>query len=109
MSTDMIRCAVIGLSGYTGKEVFSLLLNHSKVRVTYVAAQNTTGPVAGIWAEFLNRTSLVCQKFSVKDAAKQCDIVFLALPHTESMKVAGALLKSGLKVIDLSADYRLKN
>ncbi len=109
MNTDMMRCAVIGLSGYTGKEVFSLLLNHSKVRVNYVAAQNTTGPVAAIWPEFLNRTSLICQKFAIKDVVKNCDIVFLALPHTESMKVVGVLLKAGLKVIDLSADYRLKN
>ena len=109
MKTDMIRCGVVGLSGYTGKEVFKLLLNHSQVRVTYVAAQNTTGSVASIWPEFLNRTSLICQTFSIKDAVKNCDVVFLALPHTESMKVAGALLKAGVKVIDLSADYRLKS
>lgn len=109
MQTDMLRCGIVGLSGYTGKEVFSLLLNHSQVRVTYVAAHNTTGPVAEIWPEFLNRTTLVCQKFNTKDAIKNCDIVFLALPHTESMNVAGALLKAGLRVIDLSADYRLKN
>ena len=106
---NMMRCAVVGLSGYTGKEVFSLLLNHPRVRTSYVAAQNTTGRVCDIWPEFFNRTSLVCQKFSVKEAVKHCDIIFLALPHSESMKVAGALLKSGLKVIDLSADYRLKN
>jgi N-acetyl-gamma-glutamyl-phosphate reductase len=74
-----------------------------------VAAQNTTGPVSTIWPEFLNRTTLVCQKFDIKDAIRNCDLVFLALPHTESMKVAGALLKGGLKVVDLSADYRLKN
>ena len=109
MKTDMMRCGVVGLSGYTGKEVFSLLLNHPQVRITYVAAQNTTGPVSSIWPEFLNRTTLVCQKFSIKEAAKCCDVIFLGLPHTESMKVAGALLKAGLKVIDLSADYRLKN
>ncbi|MEI7998874.1 MAG: N-acetyl-gamma-glutamyl-phosphate reductase [Candidatus Omnitrophota bacterium] len=109
MKTDMMRCGIVGLSGYAGKEVFALLHNHPQVRVTYVAAQNTTGPVASIWPEFLNRTSLICQKFNVKDAIEHCDVVFLALPHTESMKVAGDLLKAGLKVIDLSADYRLKN
>lgn len=107
--SDMMRCGVIGLSGYTGKEVFSILLNHPQVRVTYVAAQNTTGPVAEIWPEFLNRTTLVCQKYNVQDAIVHCDVVFLALPHTESMKVASGLLKAGLKVIDLSADYRLKS
>ncbi len=109
MKTDMLRCGIVGLSGYTGKEVFSLLLNHSQVRITYVAAQNTTGPVSTIWPEFLNRTTLNCEQFSIKETIKKCDVVFLALPHTESMKVAGPLLKAGLKVIDLSADYRLKN
>src|SRR5207248_1586912 len=99
MTTDMLRCGIIGFSGYTGKEVFSLLLNHPYVRITYVAAQNTTGPVSAIWPQFLNRTTLVCQKFTIKDAVKNCDVVFLALPHTESMKVAGSLLKAGLKVI----------
>lgn len=105
----MIRAGIIGVSGYTGKEVLSLLLGHPSVRVTYVAANSTTGPVSDIYPEFLNRTTLICQKFSVEDAVSNCDVVFLALPHTESMKVAGKLLKSGLKVIDLSADYRLKS
>src|SRR5207248_851340 len=55
-----------------------------------------------------NRTTLYCHQFNIKDTVEKCDVVFLALPHTESMKVAGKLLKAGLKVIDLSADYRLK-
>ena len=105
----MIRAGIVGVSGYTGKEVFAILLKHSQVRLTYVAANNTQGPVAEIYPEFLNRTTLNCQKFAIADAVKQCDVVFLALPHTESMHVAGQLLKSGIKVIDLSADYRLKS
>ena len=105
----MIKAGIVGVSGYTGKEVLSLLLKHPSVRLTYVAANNTTGPVADIYPEFLNRTTLVVQKFSVDEAVKACDVVFLALPHTESMSVAGKLLKAGVKVIDLSADYRLKS
>ena len=105
----MIKAGIVGVSGYTGKEILSLCLKHPSVRLTYVAANNTLGPLAEIYPEFLNRTTLVVQKFSVAEAAKNCDLVFLALPHTESMHVAGKLLKAGLKVIDLSADYRLKN
>ncbi len=108
-SESPIRVGIVGVSGYTGKEVFALLLKHPKVRVTYVAANNTQGAMGEIYPEFLNRTSLVCQKFDIKEAAAKCDLIFLALPHTESMHVAPALLKAGLKVIDLSADYRLKN
>ncbi|MDE2214169.1 MAG: N-acetyl-gamma-glutamyl-phosphate reductase [Candidatus Omnitrophica bacterium] len=104
-----VRAGVWGVSGYTGREVFSLLLKHRGVRVTYVAANNTQGPLPEIFQEFLNRTTLVCRPFSVKKTAKRCDVVFLALPHTQSMAVVPKLLKAGLKVIDLSADYRLKS
>jgi len=104
-----IRAGILGVSGYTGREVFALLLKHPSVRITYVAAHSTYGPMAQIYPEFLNRTTLVCQKFNIKEVINKCDVVFLALPHTESMSVAGKLLKAGLKVIDLSADYRLKN
>jgi N-acetyl-gamma-glutamyl-phosphate reductase len=103
-----IRAGILGVSGYTGREAFALLLTHPGVRLTYVAAHNTQGPMAEIYPEFLNRTTLVCQKFNIKEAIEKCDVVFLALPHTESMSVAPKLLKAGLKVIDLSADYRLQ-
>lgn len=109
MGLKTIRAGIAGVSGYTGKEALSILLQHPLVRVTYVAANNTQGPISEIYPEFLNRTTLVCRKFAVADAAKNCDVVFLALPHTESMHVAGKLLKTGVKVIDLSADYRLKS
>ena len=104
-----ISAGILGVSGYTGRETFALLLKHPGVRVTYVAAHSTSGPMAEIYPEFLNRTTLFCQKIDVKTAIEKCDVVFLALPHTESMNVAPKLLKAGLKVIDLSADYRLKS
>ena len=104
-----IRAGVLGVSGYTGCQAFALLLGHPHVRVTYVAANNTVGAMSEIFPEFLNRTTLVCHKLNIKEAVKKCDVVFLALPHTESMQVAPKLLKAGLKVIDLSADYRFKS
>jgi N-acetyl-gamma-glutamyl-phosphate reductase len=104
----IIRAGILGVSGYTGREVLALLLKHPGVRVTYVAANNTQGAISEIYPEFLNRTTLVCHKVNIKDVVQKCDLVFLALPHTESMNVASKLLKAGLKVIDLSADYRLK-
>ena len=57
MKNTKIRVGVIGVSGYTGKEVFSLLLSHPNVRMTYVAANNTQGLMGDIYPEFLNRTT----------------------------------------------------
>lgn len=104
----MIRTGVVGISGFAGKVLVDRLLNHKDVRLTYVAANSTTGRVDEIWPEFKNRTDLVCEKYDLSSATKLCDVVFLALPHTESMKIVGPLLKAGKRVIDLSADYRLK-
>lgn len=103
----MIRVGILGISGYTGKEVFKLLLEHPYVRITYVAANTTVGSVVDIWPEFAGRTKLQSESLDVRKVAKECDVVFLALPHTESMKSAPYLLEKGVKVIDLSGDYRL--
>lgn len=103
----MVRAGIVGVSGYSGKALLDVLLRHPQVRVTYVAANNTTGPLVDIWPDLRNRTTLVCEKFDFYKASEACDVIFLALPHTESMHAAGKLLKDGKKLIDLSADFRL--
>lgn len=103
----MIRAGIVGVSGYSGKAVLDVLLRHPQVRVTYTAANSTTGVLSDIWPDLRSRTGLMCEKFDVFKAVEACDVVFLALPHTESMHCAGKLLKGGKKVIDLSADFRL--
>jgi N-acetyl-gamma-glutamyl-phosphate reductase len=108
MENKMVRAGIVGISGFAGKVLFDILSRHPRVRVTYVAANSTTGRVDSIWPEFTNRTDLVCEKYSADAAVERCDVVFLALPHTESMNVAARLLAEGKKVIDLSADYRIK-
>ncbi len=104
----MVRVGIVGISGFGGKVLLDILLKHKEVRVTYVAANSTTGRVDAIWPEFRGRTDLVCAKYDPARAIEHCELVFLALPHMESMKIVDALLKAGKKVIDLSADYRLK-
>ena len=63
--------------------------------MTYVAAHSTTGLVDVIWPEFKNRTDLVCEKYDADRAIAQCDVIFLALPHTQSMDLVGKLLAAG--------------
>lgn len=104
----MVRVGIVGISGFGGKVLLDILLNHPHARITYVAANSTTGRVDEIWPAFKRRTDLYCAKYEQAKAIEHCDLVFLALPHMESMKIAGPLLKAGRRVIDLSADYRLK-
>lgn len=104
----MIKVGIVGISGYSGRTALELLLKHPQVRVTYVSANNTQGKVSEIWPQLAGCTSLICQQFDPHKAVIDCELVFLAVPHTVSMQVTPKLLASGIKVIDLSGDYRLR-
>jgi N-acetyl-gamma-glutamyl-phosphate reductase len=108
--SSLVRVGIVGARGYTGEELIRIFLNHPGVRLTYLAATlDKPTDIGDVFPLFKGRLSLVCEKFSVKAAAAKCDLLMLALPHTVSMDVVPALIKKGKKVIDLSADYRLKN
>lgn len=105
----MIKAGIVGVSGYSGKTLLDKLLRHKMVRITYVSANNTQGKITDIWPEFTGLCNLNCTQYDPYDLIKNCDIAFLAVPHTIAMKIAPKLLSAGIKVIDLSADYRLNN
>jgi len=106
----MIKVGIYGASGYTGQECLRLLLRHSGVEVVAITSRRYAGlPIADVYPVFAGLTSLVFMDASPKEVAEQADVIFLALPHSESMKVAPVFLGSGKKVIDLSADYRLRD
>lgn len=103
-----ITIGIIGVSGYSGRELLRLLLGHTYAEVTYISANKTEGPVSGIWPEFAGKTDLICRPYDIDEAAK-ADLVFLATPHTVSMKLAPELLERGVRVIDMSGDFRLSS
>ena len=105
----MIKVGIVGVSGYSGGLTLELLLDHPNIRVTYVSANNTKGKISEIWPQLNNRTNLFCAEFHLEKALELCDLFFLAVPHTASMKITPQLLKAKKKVVDLSADYRLEN
>lgn len=106
----MLRVGIMGASGYAGEELIKLLERHPDVRLTYLSAKiDKAMPIAVLFPYFKNRLDLVCETPSVNTAVAKCDLVFLALPHTVSMAFVPTLIKKGKKVVDLSADYRLKN
>ncbi len=109
----LINVAIIGATGHTGEVLLELLLGHTNVRIChlYNSGRNSAKPqlITDVFPKFKNRLDLVCKKPDWTEIKKDCDLVFLALPHTVSMQFAPKLLSLGKKVIDLSADYRLKN
>ena len=106
----MVRAGIVGATGYAGEELIELLLGHPQARITSLSARiDEPKNIADIFPKFKNRIDLVCAQPDIKEISAKCDLVFLALPHTVSMQIAPRLLKAGKKVIDLSADYRLKD
>ncbi|HPL96005.1 MAG TPA: N-acetyl-gamma-glutamyl-phosphate reductase [Smithellaceae bacterium] len=105
-----IKAAVFGASGYTGQELIRILSGHPEAELTAVTSRRYAGvAVAKVFPSLAGFTSLVYQDASPQEIARMCDVVFLALPHGVSMGVAPAFVEAGRKVIDLSADYRLRD
>ncbi|MGD1151824.1 MAG: N-acetyl-gamma-glutamyl-phosphate reductase [Syntrophales bacterium] len=106
----MLKIGIYGASGYTGQELLRLLLRHPQAGVVALTSRRYAGvPVSDIYPIFVGLTDLAFVDASPEDVAGAADIVFLALPHGVSMSVAPIFLKAGKKVIDLSADFRLRD
>ncbi len=105
-----IKVGVVGATDYTGEEIVRLLVDHPHDEITYASGKEDRDVrIQEIFPYLQNKIDLECKAFSVDEAIEKCDLVFLSLPHTVSMQVAPLFLKAKKKVIDVSADYRLKD
>ena len=105
----MIKVGIVGGTGYTGVELLRLLAVHPDVVLTAITSRKEDGlPVADMFPSLRGRVDLA---FSAPDKVdlSECDVVFFATPHGVAMAQAPALLAAGVKVIDLAADFRLKD
>ncbi len=108
---DPVRVAIVGPTGFTGAILVERLFRHPAAMVTYLASHRDELP--DLRDEFPRLTGLLdddvaqCRPIDPDAIADAADVAFLALPHTAAMAYAPALLDAGLRVIDLSADYRL--
>jgi len=105
----MLKIGIMGASGYAGEELLRILLDHPEVQITAVAAKIDPVNICKLYPWLKGRLDLECRDMSAEEVSKKCDMVFLALPHKASMQFAPIFLKKGLKVIDLSADFRIKD
>ena len=101
-----MKIAIIGASGYAGGELVRLLVHHSTAKVTCATSRKLAGtPLDQIHPHLKGFTHLKFENPGMD--AIDADVAFLAVPHTAAMTYAGKLLERGIKVVDLSADYRL--
>jgi N-acetyl-gamma-glutamyl-phosphate reductase len=108
-----VKVAIVGASGYTGEELVRLLLSHPGVELACVTSRQQAGqPLAKAFPRYIGRPGVAGLAFTepkVDDIAAKAQVAFLALPHGVAAEFAVPLLAKGVKVIDLSADFRLRS
>jgi N-acetyl-gamma-glutamyl-phosphate reductase len=106
----MIKVGIAGATGYVGMELIRILLNHPKVKIVYTASQSYVGEALDeVYPHFHSLIDLKCSELNAEEMAEKCDVVFSALPHGAVPELIVPILDAGKKLIDLSADFRLKN
>ena len=105
----MIKVGIVGGTGYTGVELLRLLAQHPDVEIVAITSRGEAGtPVANVYPNLRGRVGL-CFEDPAACNLSVCDVVFFATPNGIAMQQAPALLEAGVRVIDLAADYRIKD
>ena len=105
----MIKVGIVGATGYAGVELIRLLLGHPHVAIQRLTSRAEAGVrVDRLFPSLRGHIDLAFEDSGAVDFA-DCDLVFFATPHAVSMNTVPALLDRGIKIIDLSADFRLSD
>ncbi len=105
-----INVGVIAASGYAGGEAVRLLSSHPNVNLNYITSRRLIGKYFhSVFPNFRKISNLKFEDYNIEKVKEKCDVVFIATPHGISQEIVPPLLDVGLKVIDLSADFRLNN
>lgn len=113
-STEIVRVAVAGATGYAGRELLRILARHPQVRVTRLLSSGRGGkrefPIEDSHPALRGKFEVACEPLSVDALApSDVDLAFLATPHQTALEVAPSLLERNLRVVDLSGAFRLKD
>ncbi len=105
-----VKVAIAGASGYAGAELVRLAASHPHFELVAVTSEKSAGqPVAAIFPSLAGQVSLSFESLTPEALSGKAEAVFLALPHTKSLDPVAACMKTGKFIVDLSADYRLKD
>lgn len=106
----MIRVAIIGATGYTALELIKILLRHPEVEITALTSRSEGNPhVASVHPQLAGRMDLNMADLTPAEIAARADFAFSCLPHGVTSSLVPKLLDAGLRIVDLSADYRLNS
>lgn len=106
----MIRVGILGATGYTALELIKILLRHPEAKITVLTSRQEGRPhVSAVHPQLTARLDLHLEDLSPEDVANQVDCVFSCLPHAASAQAVMKMLPSGTKIVDFSADYRLRD
>jgi len=104
------RVGIIGATGYTGLELLRLLLHHPEVEVTALTSQKYAGvPIDQVFPSLKKNLQLKCEELASDQIVKKTDFIFTAVPHKTAMEIVPLFYRQGKRVVDLSADFRLKD
>ncbi len=104
---EKINVGIIGATGYTGLELVKMIVQHPKFNLNYIANSEGSTTINELHPSLNGVCEDEVKKADINDIALHCELVFLALPHKTAMAFVKPLMEKGLKVVDLSADYRL--
>lgn len=106
----MVNVAIIGASGYTGVELARILCNHPHVNLTAATSrQYANQPLSKVFPNLRKKTDLLCENLTTDELCARADLFFTAVPHKTAMNIVPDLLAAEKKVVDLSADFRLRD
>ncbi|ABO48820.1 N-acetyl-gamma-glutamyl-phosphate reductase [Desulforamulus reducens MI-1] len=106
----MIKVGVVGATGYAGAELVRLLSRHPKVELTMLTSQTYAGkPMWEVFPHLYGIVDNTLEELNIPKLVANCDVIFTALPHGHAMPIAQEVMKKSKRLIDLGADFRLKD
>jgi len=105
-----LKIGIAGATGYSGIELIRLLGSHPEAELVYAGTESYVGQdLAAVFPHLTGRIALTGRQATAAALAEECDVVFTALPHGITMQLAPAVLAAGKRLIDLGADFRLRD
>ena len=104
------KVGIIGATGYTGLELLRFLIHHPEIEITALTSQKYAGVEIGqVFPALTNQIQVKCEELSAEQISEKTDFLFTAVPHKTAMEIVPVFYRKGKRIVDLSADFRLKD